>query len=124
MKNKFSKILLLKTIAQHVEKTRKDQKINMTETDVNNFFDYCFIKLISSRRSHVNGIIPNFILKNDMTSNFSKIVEVKVNIENIQKQIVETKSEASTDISESSWELTHYDQDFEKANKDVISDIQ
>ena len=112
---------MLRAIVQHVEKTRKDQNVNMSETDVNNFFDYCFLKLI--RSGHINGIIPNFILKNDMTSNFSKIVEVKVNIENIQKQIVEIKSETSTNISESSWELTHYDNDFEKANKDVPSDI-
>ena len=97
---------------QHVEKIRKVHKVNMEMKEVEEYFDYWFLKLINN--NIIKGQIPQFIIKNDIASNFLNILEVKIKDENISKELEDTKSQQSSDISENINEIKVYDKWYEK----------
>lgn len=108
-------------LVQHVEKSRKEFKVKISDNLFDQYFNYLIIKIVDNK--YVTGLIPSFIERDWMYDGFKNFNDIKVNVNKIKEDLMSATQSLSSDIGAKVLTITEYNKDFESKNSNAMWEI-
>lgn len=105
-------------LVQHVEKSRKEFKVKISDNLFDQYFNYLIIKIVDNK--YVTGLIPSFIERDCMYDGFKNFNDIKVNVNKIKEDLMSATQSLSSDIGAKVLTITEYNKDFESKNSNAM----